>query len=550
MNLKEYFSPLIKWWWMILAAALIAAVASFVITLGQPPIYESRTTLIIGQSLTNPNPNTTQFFLEQQLAAIYADMANREPVRRGVMEELGLAWLPQYNSRALPETQLIEIVVTDSDPVRAQAVAASIANQLVIRAPTTEQSGDQDRMAFVEGQLSTMERDIEINEQEIENLKLELGNLNSASQINQANQEIASQEAKLRSLRENYSRLLATTQQGAVNTLAVIEPAEIPIRPIGPNRTFSILIASLIGLGLAGASAYVIEWLDQTIHSADEAGRILHVPALGEIPKMPKDSDPLSFVNDEPFSPITDSFRSLRTNLEFLGLGHKVKTILIASPGDSEGKTTIAVNLAIALAKAKKRVILIDADFYKSELDKKFGLEGKKGLGDLILDGKIGKDCLIPLFKNQVYLVPSGTTPPNPSEQLGSVEMVRALEMFKEVTDVIIVDGPPFIISDALVLSARVDGVLIVVSLGKSRRDVLIRIKKQMVLAKANILGYIVNGITPNSAYYYGNYYHTETKSVPIKNEQGNGKLVEESKGPQFGKEKPVDEASVTRTFV
>ncbi len=456
MDLKSYFSPLLKWWWMILAAAVIAAGASFVITLGQPPMYQSRTTLIIGQSLTNPNPNSTQFFLEQQLAAIYADMANREPVRRGVMEELGLRWLPQYAARALPETQLIEVVVTDTDPVRAQAVAAAIADQLIARAPTTEQSTDQERQQFVEAQLAAMENDIAITESEIEKLKLELGNLNSASQINQANQEIASQEAKLRTLRDYYSRLLSSTQRGAVNTLAVIEPAEIPSRPIGPNRGFTILIAGLIGLGLAGASAYVIEWLDQTIHSSEEAGRILQVPVLGEIPRMPKGSDPLSYVNDEPFSPITDAFRSLRTNLEFLGLGHKVKTILIASPGDSEGKTTVAVNLAIALAKAKKRVILIDADFYRSELNEKFGLEGKKGLGDLFLDGKIGKDCLIPLFRNQVYLVPSGTTPPNPSEQLGSVEMVRALEMFKEVTDVIIIDGPPFIISDALVLSARV----------------------------------------------------------------------------------------------
>ncbi len=535
MDLKSYFSPLLKWWWMILAAAVIAAGASFVITLGQPPMYQSRTTLIIGQSLTNPNPNSTQFFLEQQLAAIYADMANREPVRRGVMEELGLRWLPQYAARALPETQLIEVVVTDTDPVRAQAVAAAIADQLIARAPTTEQSTDQERQQFVEAQLAAMENDIAITESEIEKLKLELGNLNSASQINQANQEIASQEAKLRTLRDNYSRLLSSTQRGAVNTLAVIEPAEIPSRPIGPNRGFTILIAGLIGLGLAGASAYVIEWLDQTIHSSEEAGRILQVPVLGEIPRMPKGSDPLSYVNDEPFSPITDAFRSLRTNLEFLGLGHKVKTILIASPGDSEGKTTVAVNLAIALAKAKKRVILIDADFYRSELNEKFGLEGKKGLGDLFLDGKIGKDCLIPLFRNQVYLVPSGTTPPNPSEQLGSVEMVRALEMFKEVTDVIIIDGPPFIISDALVLSARVDGVLVVVSQGKSRRDVLTKIKSQINRANAHLLGYIVNGVTPKSAYYYGHYYQVDHK---VKN--GNGKASEPV--PSKPREKPMEE--------
>ncbi len=538
MDLKSYFAPLLKWWWMILAAGLIAAAASFIINLGQPPLYQSRTTLIIGQSLTSPNPNSSQFFLEQQLAGIYADMATREPVRRAAMEALNLNWLPQYVARALPETQLIEITVTDSDPVRSQAVAAELANQLIKRGPSGTQDTDQERQTFINQQLTQLETDIAETTAEIDKLKLELGNLNSASQITETQQKINALENKLSSLQENYTRLLSSSQRGALNTLTVIEPAEVPNRPIGPNRGVTILIATAIGLALAAASAYVIEWIDQTTHSADEAARILQVSALGDIPRIPKESEPLSFVNDQPFSPIADAFRSLRTNLEFSGLGSRVKTLLLSSPGDSEGKTTIAINLALSLAKAKKRVIVIDADFYKSELDDKIQLKNKKGLGDLLLDGKIGKECLIPLFKNQVFLLPSGTTPPNPSEQLGSAEMARTLETLKEVTDVIIIDGPPFIVSDALVLSALVDGVLIVISPGKSRRDVLQKIKIEMSRAKANILGFVINGSSPKPAYYYNHYYQAGLKS-----QHSNGKSASDRTAP-LDKDKKTSETS------
>lgn len=538
MDLKAYISPLQKWWWMILAAGLIAAAASFLITLGQPAIYQSRSTLIVGQSLTNPNPNSTQFFLEQQLASIYADLATRESVKRDTMTALGLTFLPEYTVRALPETQLIEISVSDTDAVRAQAVAAELANQLILRAPTNTEATDVQHQDFINAQLTSLETNIQQTQDEIDKLKVQLGNLNSANDISRTQQDITSLDSKLTTLQDNYSRLLSSTQKGALNTVTVVEAAEIPVKPIGPNRIMNILITALIGFGLAAVSAYAIEWFDQAVHSPEEVGRILQAPQLVDIPRIPKDADPLSFVNDQPFSPITDSFRSLRTNLEFLGLASTVKTLLISSPGDSEGKTTIAINLALSLAKTRKKVIVIDADFYKSELNEKFGLEGKRGLGDLLVDKRMVKEYLIPLFKNQVYLLPSGTKPPTPSEQLSSQEMTRTLDLLKEVADVIIVDGPPFIMSDSLTLAAKMDGVLIVVNPGKSRRDVLQKIKTHMGRAKANILGYVVNGVAPKPSYYYNYYYQNSLKTNPPKanlnqaQKNGKDKPAEETPGP------------------
>ena len=216
MELKSLFAPLWKWRWIILSAAIIAGLVSFIVSLQQAPQYQSRTTLLLGQSITNPNPNTSQFFLEQQLAAIYADMGTRDPVRRGAMTALGLDWLPPYVVRVIPDTQLIEISVSDTDPYRAKAVAEELANQLILKAPTSIDSGQQDRQNFIADQLTTLENDISTTQDDIEQKKVELGTLNSASQISSTEQQIFALENKLSTLQDTYASLLSSTSKGAV----------------------------------------------------------------------------------------------------------------------------------------------------------------------------------------------------------------------------------------------------------------------------------------------------------------------------------------------
>src|SRR5512134_3367292 len=122
MELSSYFRPLIKWWWLIVVAGLVAAISSFVVTRQLPVLYESSTTLVVGRAVYESNPNSGDFYLNQQLASFYADLALREPVRRATMEALGMPWLPQYNITALPNSLLIQIQVADTDPLRTQAV--------------------------------------------------------------------------------------------------------------------------------------------------------------------------------------------------------------------------------------------------------------------------------------------------------------------------------------------------------------------------------------------------------------------------------------------
>ncbi len=506
MELKSIFAPLWKWRWIILAAGLIAGVISFAISLQQAPEYLSKTTLILGQSINNPNPSSSQFFLEQQLAAIYADMGTREPVRKGTMDALGLSWLPPYTVRALPETQLIEISVTDTDRNRAQAVAAELADQLIKSAPTSISSDQQERQNFIDEQLTTLQSDIESTKNDIEQKKFELGSLSSASQIASTEQQITALENKLSTLQDTYASLLSTTSKGALNSLTVIEPAEVPQKSISPSKLVTSGLAALVGVLLAAMGIFLLEWLDQSINIPEEAAKILGAQLLGEIPRIPKEENPLSYVNDQPFSPITDSFRSLRNNLDFAEIGKAYKTILVTSPGVSEGKTTISVNLALSFAKANKRVILIDADFYQSTIKQKFLLQKDSGLSDLLSSHSesISKH-LVSLFNGQLYLLPAGKTPPNPSELLSSNSAEKVIETLRNAADVVIIDGPPFITSDAFVLAAKSDAVLVVISPGKSRRDTLRLAREQLTMAKAKVIGFVMNGSAKKSAYY--NYY-------------------------------------------
>ena len=511
MELKSLFAPLWKWRWIILSAAIIAGLVSFIVSLQQAPQYQSRTTLLLGQSITNPNPNTSQFFLEQQLAAIYADMGTRDPVRRGAMTALGLDWLPPYVVRVIPDTQLIEISVSDTDPYRAKAVAEELANQLILKAPTSIDSGQQDRQNFIADQLTTLENDISTTQDDIEQKKVELGTLNSASQISSTEQQIFALENKLSTLQDTYASLLSSTSKGAVNSLTIIEPAELPTKPISPSIFVTTGLAMLVGFFLAAIGVYLLELLDQTINTPEEAARALDTNILGEIPRIDKEDNPLSLVNDQPFSPITDAFRSLRNNLEFINLGKDIKTLFITSSGINEGKSTIAMNLALSLAKSNKRVIIIDADFYQSNIKKQFKLKTESGLGDYLQSGKNSiSEYLVSIFNGQLYLLPAGRTPANPSELLSSRSTEKILETLKSVADVVIIDGPPFITSDAIVLASKSDAVLVVVNPGKSRRDVLKNARQQLDRASANIIGFVINGSKKRSAYY--NYYNQPQK--------------------------------------
>ena len=213
-------------------------------------------------------------------------------------------------------------------------------------------------------------------------------------------------------------------------------------------------------------------------------------------------------VEKKPKSIPAESYRVLRTNIQYSSIDRKMKRILVTSAEQGEGKSTTVGNLALTFAQDEKKVLVMDSDLRKPSLHKKFRISNNLGLSDVILDkSKLSKA----LVKKNGYLdiLPSGKVPPNPSELLGSKALEELLDELNDIYDVIILDTPPLhAVTDAQVLSTKVDGVLLVVRAEKTKKDSVIAAKESLEKVNANILGTVLNCAESNSRnkyyYYYG----------------------------------------------
>jgi capsular exopolysaccharide synthesis family protein len=504
MEQNKYIFPLRKWWWLVVASTLIAAIFSSLSILRQPTIYQARTTLMIGTTINDPNPSGNELSLGQQLAAAYADLANREIVYNATMNALGMDQLPEYIARALPNTQLIEITVNDIDPQRAQTVANELATQLIHLSPISDQSKEPGRQEFVHERLNTLEAQIKETESEIEKLQEDLANTFSAQQINDIQSQISSLQEKLNTMENNYGLLLSNTQQGAINTLTIIAAAELPSRPIGPMKGLTILLAAVVGFVLAACEAYLLEYLDDTLKSPDDVARLFSAPIIGHIFEQADGMNENRLYDaDDSTHPLSEPFRALRTLIDFSDKDQPLKTILVTSPDIGDGKTSVAVNLALSMAQRDKKVFLLDADFRKPKINKLFNLANDKGLADLLFAGTAFNWDIGTEKVRKVAVLTAGNTPPDPAELLSSEKMDLFLSKLEEVADVVIIDGPPFFVTDAMILASKVDRVLLVVRPGHTRRSLAKASMAQIKLVGAKVVGVVLNRIPLRGADYY-----------------------------------------------
>lgn len=529
-DIRSFIAPLIKWWWLIVVAAALATGASYWAVRGEPIRYQTTATLLMGQPFNDLNPDGGQLWLAQQLAQTYAVFAQREPVRQAVMERLGLTWLPEYYALVPPQTQFIEISVIDTDPVRAQLVANELAAQLIKLSPGGEEQESQNRQLFITQQLDDLQRQIEETKGEIELNQAELGELFSAREIADAQEQINALQSKLNSLQLNYATLLSNSEQQATNALTFLEPAVVPVNPIGPNKFVTIAMAAVLGAVVATGAAYLLEFLDDTIRSPDELERLTELPLLTAISRFKEEDYGGSnlVVIEQPRSPVAEALRDLRTGIQFSNMDNPNRTILVTSPTSGDGKSFVSSNLALILTQAGYKTLLIDADLRRPKQHKNFKLENKSGLTNLLLDIKVvDESSEIPPYKiedytemivgnDELYILTSGSIPPNPSELLGSVKMRMLLNQLPNYFDYIVIDSPPTLaITDPVVLAAQADGVLLVVSANRTRRFQLKRAEKRLREVQANFIGVVLNRLSKkNSSYYYDYTYGEEVTPV------------------------------------
>ncbi len=535
MELMQYVDVVRKWIWLIVLSTVLAAGTSLVASWLTTPVYKTSTTLMVSQTIQDPNPSSGDIYASQQLAQTYVQLARREPILRATVETLGLkqSWESLRNQvSAVPVqgTQLIEISVLDTSPARAQAIANEIARQLILQSPTTPSPERQARIAFIQSQLPLLEERIRQAQQEVLNLGEQISVSNSARQIQDLSQQQSFLNSQITQWQTTYTQMLEALNQGTLNYLSVVETASLPVRPISPNIPLNVALAAVIGLALALGGAFLMEYLDDTVRSPDEAQKLIGAPALTVISKIEGESKLIALT--EPRSPITEAYRELRTNLQFSALDLPLKTILVTSASLGEGKSITAANLAIVMAQGGYSVLLVDADLRRPVLHKLFNLNNGRGLTTWLVGAEtrlnelpgLGSGWMqnssVPSEDLKTFsqatriaglrVITSGGLPPNPAEVLGSERMRQFLTEAQHAFDVVIIDSPPCgAVTDPVVLSQAVDGVLLVLDAHSTVRQAARRASENLRNVNARLVGMVINRLDRSKGryYYYSRYY-------------------------------------------
>ncbi|MHB1418339.1 MAG: CpsD/CapB family tyrosine-protein kinase [Bacillota bacterium] len=224
---------------------------------------------------------------------------------------------------------------------------------------------------------------------------------------------------------------------------------------------------------------------------------------------MPKREDPVLITFTDPKSPVSEAFRLVRANLMFANVGGELRSLLFTSAGPREGKSTTTANLGVALAQAGLRVVIVDCDLRKPIQHRVFNLPNKLGVTNYLVGSYALEDVLMETKVQGLWVITSGPLPPNPSELLGSDRMKAFKEALCEKFDMVLFDSPPVVaVSDASVLSAQVDGVILVIRAGQAKIDMIKESKIMLEKANARLIGTILNSFKINGHKYYQYYYY------------------------------------------
>jgi polysaccharide biosynthesis transport protein len=387
-----------------------------------------------------------------------------------------------------------------------------------------QQQIDESRTSLEEKLRADYERAVRDEaslKQALEQAKAEASQQNQASiQYNILRQEVDTNTAL-------YKDFLQKTSQSKIqraeqhNPMKIIDPSQVPVAPVGPNRMRTIMIGFFISLVAGVGLAFMLEYLDNTVKTVEDVTRYTQLPALSVIPAISGRKNRMlsssngrkkavsglslaeggnlrteQLVTLDSRSSVAEAYRVLRTSVLLSSVDNPPKKILITSGQPGEGKTTTVVNTAISLAQLGSSVLIIDCDLRKPSVHKVLGVDQTRGLSTY-LSGKIDLvDVMQKLSIPNLWVLPCGPIPPNPSEMISSAKMKEMLRLLSEAFDHIIIDSPPLLkVTDPVILSTLVDGVVLVVHGGKSTRDVVRRTRQELSMAGAKIFGVVLNNV-------------------------------------------------------
>lgn len=317
------------------------------------------------------------------------------------------------------------------------------------------------------------------------------------------------------SIGSNFSRIVVSQLEkpdgDAVSPVKIetIQPALVPANPASPNVPLNLALGLMLGLAIGLGAAVLRSVLDTRIHSLHDIAVVTDKPMLGGITFDPDAARRPLVVHSDPKNPRAEAFRSLRTNLQFVNVGDGPRSFVVTSSVPGEGKSTTTANLAIAMAETGASVALIDGDLRLPRIADYMGIEGGVGLTDVLIGRAELADVMQKWGKGKLYVLPSGRTPPNPSELLGSAAMSQMLGQITEQFDVVLIDAPPLLlVTDAAVLSKLTGGALLVAASGRVKRNELAAAVRALDSVGSKLFGLIVTmlPIKGPDSYGYGQY--------------------------------------------
>ncbi|WP_442793573.1 polysaccharide biosynthesis tyrosine autokinase [Pseudarthrobacter sp. SL88] len=302
--------------------------------------------------------------------------------------------------------------------------------------------------------------------------------------------------------------------------LSIIKPATAPTAPSAPNTKTNLVIGLIAGLAIGAAVALLRSNLDNRIRGEADLRRVTAAPLLGGIAFDHAAAKHPLLTQASAQSPRAESFRQLRTNLQFANIAGHAKTILVTSSLPGEGKSTTATNLAIAIAQAGNSVCLVDADLRRPMVNEYLGLDRNAGLTTALIGTAGIDDLLQPWGDDDLFVLTSGAIPPNPSELLGSEGMKSLINALEESFDTVIIDAPPLLpVTDAAVLSQHVGGVVVVIGSQKIRQPDLVKSLSALEMVGSNVLGVVLNRLPVKGpdAYSYTYYSYKDPSELTVR---------------------------------
>ena len=501
-------------------------------------------------------------FIEEQLEVVRADLSDSEMALNSYKEEHGVMILDAEatglienltkfeveKSQILLEKHQYEAMLINMEkgtgPVKMPNFSKenTVLANLVLKLVELETDKDNlladltpqhPMVVAIEAQIATLRDNIkDIVKNSIQSLGSRMTSIDEViANYNGSLKELPEKERELASLKRNtlvaaeiYTFLLQKYEEAriakasTISNIRVIDPAVVPQRPISPNLRLNLLLGLLAGILLAIGVAFFLEFIDDSLKTVDEVERYIQRPLYGIIPRIPETTVDVDGTRStsanlvthySPKSPISEAFRTLRTNIHFADPDQTIQTLLVSSAGPSEGKSTIVSNLAITIANAGRRTLLVDCDLRKPNLHNIFELDRDPGL-TTILSGEISwKDATMDTRVENLSLISSGPIPPNPTEMVDSQAMRSLVGTFQDEFDMVLFDSPPIVaVTDAAIISSYSGGVLLVVELGRSRSSGVNRAIDLLEKVKANLMGLVTNNISSGYRYDYGYYYY------------------------------------------